>query len=302
MRILTLIACLFLIIDSISQVNVSEKEEYKFLFLGHIYDWSVAAGDRVDKRIEMLNLQAYDGHWLGGDVCANTMLNPQTIKYLNSLFDLKNPNTHFVLGNHEYRDHNLGVYFEATGRPDFYSMQFKGLMVSVLNTNINSSQCEYLNAQYRMLETVTDTLESATHYVMLMHHQIFRDITGVENFKSNGVCQYYSMNCDQADSYFHSTIYPKLVDLETRGIEVVVIVGDTGWDKGSEMESAEGITFLASGINNSYYKSKAPEELKKLKKDMVLEISYQPKQDVLDWQFKELNKLAGISIDEWINR
>jgi len=176
------------------------------------------------------------------------------------------------------------------------------LIVSVLNTNLNSSQCEHLNAQYRMIETVIDTIGLATHYVLLMHHQIFRDIDGIETFKTNGICQHYSMNCDQADSYFHTTIYPQLVELESKGIEVIIIVGDTGWHKGLELESADGVSFIASGINNSYYKFKAPEELHSLDSDKVLEIEYLPQKDILNWQFKELNKLAGLSMQEWISR
>lgn len=294
----------FLLIGTlvIGQHSLTQKKEFSFLFIGHAYDWSVAAGDRVDERIEMIDLNQYDGFWLGGDVCANPLLNPQTVDYLDGLFDFKNPNTHYILGNHEYRDHNLDVYYEATGRPDFYSVRFRNLMVSVLNTNLNSSQCESLNAQYRMLETVIDTLETATHYVMLMHHQIFRDIQGIETFKSNGICQYYSMNCHRADSYFHSTIYPQLVDLESKGIEVIVIVGDTGWDKGVEVESDDGISFIASGINNSYYKSKAPNDLNSIEKDMLLEINYLPEEGVLNWKFIALNELADISTQEWLDR
>lgn len=278
-----------------------QESEYRFLFIGHAYDWAVEAGDKVDRRVEEINFGGYEGVWLGGDVCANTMLNPQTAIYLDSVFNLKNPNSHFVLGNHDYRDHNLDVYFELTGRPDFYTSTFKTLTISVINTNLNSSHCEQLNAQYRMLEEVADTLENASHYILLMHHQIFRDIDGLEGFKSNGVCSHYSMNCDRADSYFQTDVYPKLVELESRGIEVVVVVGDTGWDKGSHQKSIEGIDFLASGINNSFYKSKAPNELDKIQEDLILEFIYMPDKAFLDWQFKSLNKLIGLSKEEWLS-
>lgn len=278
-----------------------QKTEFKFLFIGHAYDWGAPAGDKVDERIEQINIEDYEGVWLGGDVCANTMLNPKTAIYLDKVFNLKNPNTHFVLGNHDYRDHNLDVYFEATGRPDFYTSSFMTITMSVINTNLNSSHCEQLNAQYRMLEQVTDTLESATHYVLLMHHQIFRDIAGLEGFKSNGVCSHYSMNCDRVDSYFQTDFYPKLVELESKGIEVIVVVGDTGWDKGSHQKSSEGIDFLASGINNSFYKSRAPEELDKIPEDLLLEFIYTPNEAMLDWQFKSLNELVGLSREDWLS-
>jgi len=277
----------------------THQDSLKFLFLGHTYDWSNPAGNTVDKRIELIPQSRYDGYWLGGDVCANTTLDPKTMMYLDDLFQLKNHYTHFVLGNHDVRDNNLDFYFKATGRPDYYTETHHNIVLSILNTNLNSSDCENLNAQFRMIESVIDTIQYASHYLLLMHHQIFSDIPGLHNFKSNGVCQYYAMNCDSHQSYFSKTIYPRLIELENRGIDVLVVIGDTGWDKGSESESTDGITFLASGINNSYYKSKAPKELINIASDVVLEFVLIPEDRKLLWKFIELNKLSGLTFKQW---
>ncbi len=276
----------------------SEKDEYNFLFVGHTYDWSYGRGDKVDKRLELVNLDDYDGFWLGGDICASTTLQPKTMSYLDDLFDLRNPNTHFVLGNHDYRDNNLDFYFKATGRPDYYTYSFKNLVISVLNTNLNPSDCENLDAQYKMIVEACDTITNASHYVLLMHHQIFKNIDGIQNFKSNGICDHYAMNCDSVDSYFEFTIYPKLVDLKERGVEVIIVVGDTGWDKGSEKESVEGVRFLASGINNSYYIGKDV-KAKDLKKDKVIIFTLYPKERILDYKYVELNELSDVNFNEW---
>lgn len=268
-----------------------QQDSSRYLFLGHIYDWTIPAGNRVDERIEKMDKSAYDGFWLGGDVCANTSLDPTTFTYLDNLFQLKNPNTHFVLGNHDYRDNNLDLYFKATGRPDYYTHSIKNIVISIINTNLNSSDCPNLNAQYRMLENVLDTINEASHYVLLMHHQIFSNIPGLDGFKSNGVCEYYSMNCSFANSYFNRTIYPRLVELENKGIEVVVVLGDTGWHKGSEKKSKDGIDFLASGINNSYYRKHKNKEAK-INPDLVLEFLLLPYKRTLTWEFKPLDSLV----------
>lgn len=291
-KCLTCLLILFFASTSIAQLDV-EQESFRFLFLGHIYDWTSPAGNRVDKRIEQLDKSNYDGFWLGGDVCANTTLDPKTLLYLDNLFQLKNPNTHFVLGNHDYRDNNLDLYFEATGRPDFYTHTFRHLTVSVINTNLNASDCQSLDAQYRMLEQVLDTLSTSSHYLLLMHHQIFNDLPGLNGFKSNGICEYYSMNCKSTNSLFINTIYPKLVALEKKGIEVVVVVGDSGWHKGSEKRSIDGIDFLASGINNSYY-DKIGNQTTKNSADYILEFTLSTKSRSLEWNFTELNSLLGI--------
>lgn len=276
----------------------SDKDNYRFLFVGHSYNWNDWRGSTVDDRLEQVDLSQFDGFWLGGDVCSNTSLNPRTMRYLDKLFDLENPNTHFVLGNHDYRDNNLDFYFHATGRSDYYTSSFKNLVVSVINTNLNSSDCENLDAQFDMLMNVSDTISDASHYVILMHHQIFKNIKGIEGFKTNGVCPYYSMNCDRADSYFEKTIYPRLAKLEKQGIEVLVVVGDTGWHKGVEKESNDGVTFIASGINNSHYRVKdvKPSDLKP---DKVLVFDLNTVNRTLDYKYVSLNKLSDINFEEW---
>ncbi len=272
-------------------VGCKEQTSYKFLFVGHAYDWSNWKGDTVDPRLERMNLDRYDGIWLGGDVCANTSLNPKTMQYLDRAFDLDNPLSHFVLGNHDYRDNNIQPYFDATGRQDFYTSRNHNLVVSVLNTNLNSSNCHGLDAQYEMLMNVCDTITSASHYVLLMHHQIFENIPGAEAFRSNGVCKYYAMNCGSNNSYFKTALYPRLVELEKKGIEVVIVVGDSGWHKGSEEESVDGVTFLSSGINNTHYIGKDVDH-SKLGKDKVLVFDLDTEQRQLTWSFVELGDLV----------
>ena len=288
----TLYLCPLAIILLLTQcTNLAEKNTYNFIFLGHTYDWQSPSGNKVDPRLEMIDYNKYDGVWLGGDICANTSLNPQTFKYLDALFDLKNPNSHFTLGNHDYRDNNLEPYFITTGRPDYYTSSFKSLVISVLNTNLNSSDCENLNAQDRMLNSVCDTIKSASHYILLMHHQIFRDIEGIEAYRSHGELHHYPMNCDRNDSYFHTTLYPRLAELEKRGIDVVLVVGDTGWHKGSEAKCNNGINFLASGINNSKHLNQDVSP-SKFGDDMVLVFKYKAEQRELSWEFKKLNGMV----------
>jgi len=283
---------LFLLFTS----SCNEKTEFHFLYVGHAYDWSNYKGNTVDVRLENLEID-YDGYWLGGDVCGSTSLNPNTFEYLDDLFDLSDTMSHFVLGNHDVRDNNADYLSLVTKRPDFYTSTFENLVVSVLNTNLNSSDCFKLDAQFRMLSNVCDTITSSSHYLLLMHHQVFGEIDGLENFKSNGICSHYAMNCDSNDSSFEKTIYPKLVALENRGIEVVVVVGDTGWHKGCEVESKGGVTFLASGINNSHYSGK--EINFDLKSDRVLLFALDTRNQKLTWQFRKLNDLSSVTSESW---
>lgn len=269
-------------------ISTTQAQTLRFLFTGHTYDWGTPAGNKIDGRIAQLDLEAYDGIWLGGDVCANTSLNPNTWQYLDKTFDLKNPLSHVALGNHDYRDDNLHLYYSTTGKSDFYTSNIHSIVLSVINTNLNASDCETLDKQFDMLVSVSDTIEKASHYIILMHHQIFEDIPGLDGFTSNGVCSNYQITCTGISRNFEDRLYPKLVDIQNRGIQVLVLVGDTGWHKGGHWQSDDGIDFIASGINNSYYKSKAPYQLDSIEKDKLVEFEYDSKQKTLNWKFLEL--------------
>ena len=284
---------LFLMLFSCS----TDKSEYKFLFIGHSYNWGKF--NSIDSRILDIPLSDYDGFWFGGDICSETSLNPTVLKKLDQHFNFKNPNNHIVLGNHDYRNHNHEIYQDVTGRPDFYTSGLENMVVSVMNTNLNSRDCEKLNEQYRMLEQVTDTISKASHYVLLMHHQIFPLFDGMKSFKSNGILDHYSMNCDEVSSTFIKTIYPKLVALEERGTEVIVVVGDSGWQKGAQEETNNGVTFISSGINNTYQKKKKL-TYKDGYQDNVLEFKLNSKARTLEWKFVVLNNLVGVKKEDWL--
>jgi hypothetical protein len=279
---------LFVVLFSLTCCCIGQTQTLKFLFTGHTYDWGASGGTKVDSRIEKLDLKSYDGIWLGGDICANTSLDPKTWNYLDNIFNLKNPWTHVALGNHDYRDDNLHLYYSAKGKPDFYTSNIQSMVFSVINTNLNASNCELLDKQFEMLETVTDTIEDASHYILLMHHQIFDNIPGLSDFTSNGVCSNYQITCTGKERNFDERLYPKLVDLQNKGIQVVLLVGDTGWHKGGHWQCEAGIDFIASGINNSYYRSKAPEQLNRIERDKIVEFEFDVKLKKLNWQFVEL--------------
>ena len=67
-------------------------EKRTILFLGHPYNWRTE--NTIDPRLEHLPLSAYDGIWLGGDVCARSSKAAATLRYLDSLFQLASSSTH----------------------------------------------------------------------------------------------------------------------------------------------------------------------------------------------------------------
>lgn len=269
------------------------KEQYNFLFISHTYDWERPFQNKIDQILERSDLSKYDGFWLGGDMTSSTLLNISSLDYLDSLFNLKNPNSHYILGNHEARNQNYDFYYAHTGRPDFYTSRLDNMVITVLNTNLNISDCDALNAQYKLLESTIDNSGDASHYVILMHHQIFKDDDRILGFKTHGDLDFYKMNCTSKNDFWID-FYPKLVNLQKTGTEVVLVVGDTGWDKGREVVSPEGITFLSSGINNAHARAKNTDKTKIIyNNDRVLEFTLSPSEKSLEWNFIMLDSLGS---------
>ena len=74
------------------------QEQLSFLFVGHCSQIETA-GTQVDYRVRQLNMSAYNGIWIGGDVCGESMLNYSTIQHIDTVFDLVIMMHEMVIGN-----------------------------------------------------------------------------------------------------------------------------------------------------------------------------------------------------------
>ncbi|MCB0561572.1 MAG: hypothetical protein H6573_28975 [Lewinellaceae bacterium] len=288
---------LILLASSCEPFEPSTSQRY--IFLGHPYDWNYA--DRVDSRLERLDYSPYSQVWLGGDVCARTAEHPEALPYLDSLFDLEK--AHWALGNHDYDYGDPQVILDFLQRPSFYTRWQNGYCLMVLNTNFfwpypshpPQRDCEQKAAQWDMIRTVADTIREASHLVILHHLGIFNDLKINERgdtlraFNVN-VSPIYG-TCDP-DSEVTATVYPWLVEVQKRGVQVVLIGGDVGMQaKSFEFRTTEGIWLLGSGINNSLRREYAPEYVKDFGPDKVLLLEFKPGDKELSWEFVELDKL-----------
>lgn len=297
---------LALVLISILTCCGSEKEtlgpEQTYLFLGHPYDW--LAENRVDPRLELLDYSQFSGLWLGGDVCARTSKEPQTLEYLDSLFQLRSPSTHWAWGNHDLIEGEAKRLTAATGRPSYYASYQEGLLLLVLNTNLYwhhpwkpaQEDCERKRVHYDWLQRVLDTVQSASHLVLLHHHGLLNE------FKTNAAGDTLKLGnvdaipvrplCDSVRD-FSSEIYPQLRRLQEKGTEVVMISGDVGMrSKGYQFTTPDGVQILGSGINNSLNMDYAPDYVVNFEPDSVLTLQYSPEERKLDWSFVRLNDLV----------
>jgi len=278
-----------------------ENPSQRILFLGHPYDWRT--GDRVDPRIEALDLSVYDQIWLGGDVCGQTTKLPATLDYLDTLFDLRSSRTHWAWGNHDVLFGNTDHIKAHTGKPDYYVSWQDGYCLLVLNTNLfwyyasppQQQDCEAKAAQIALIKAVTDSIQQASHLVILHHHALFNeyktDAPGNPADAFNGTTIPIWATCDST-SDLTKTVYPWLSAVQQRGVKVVLIGGDFGMRaKTFAQQTPEGIWMLGSGINNSLESRFVPDYVTSFAPDQVLILSYNRKKKILNWVFEPLNNL-----------
>lgn len=253
MHLIRIILCTFLI-ASFCLNTKAQNDTLTYVFFGHPYQGGGPDGKEVDFRLEAMDMSQFDGIWLGGDVGSEAALNYSNFNYLDSLFDLDHPMTHWALGNHDTRNGNLEWIEEFTERPSFYAHSANGLTVVVLDGNITPLDCEKLNAQYNLIQSVCDTIQSG-HLVFLVHHGIAIGVPNVLDpiHYAHNEAKHWLPHCYHDSATYSNAIYPLLVDVEQRGVEVLHIMGDTGsWYKSYHGTSTDGVEYFAAGLGNGY--------------------------------------------------
>jgi hypothetical protein len=227
------------------------KDTLHYLFMGHIYEYNTA-GDKVDHRVEQMDKTGYDGIWLGGDVCSEALLKYSTVRYIDSLFDLGDPMTFWTLGNHDVRNGNFEWLKEFTGRETYYAHYQNGITIIIMNTNLIPTNCEDMDNQFQIITNVCDTITHSSHLFLIMHHGIWRGVPNLPNPATYAQSDliYWNSNCDSVNSTFVNSIYPMLLDVKNRGIEVICILGDMG-SQHFNMDSEDGVHFMGCGLHNS---------------------------------------------------
>lgn len=282
-----------------------QANERKILFIGHGYQWYAPGRNRMDHRLEMIDHDAFDEVWLGGDITARSSAQRSTMAYLDSIFDLGNPAFHWAVGNHDLEDGDPALISEYTGRPLSYTAHEDGLTMLVLNTVLDSIYegdgekiCAEKERQWELIRSVTDTIQNSSHLVVLMHHVIWRDIFDPAWRYANLIMRTYDLRCSAGDSSGHwkNTIWPALKKVQQRGVQVFCIAGDVGQGDFSQRlkwgrSKVAGIQLLASGINNSRYivnRDLWQQKVDEGRQDKILVLTHNPKERSLRWEFHNL--------------
>jgi hypothetical protein len=215
----------------------------------HISHTRTDKNPHLDSIVESADYNKYDMLLLGGDLAISTSINEKAISHVDSIFNLGNPNTLWSLGNHDYK--NLVRVKEYTKRAPYYSYNKNGITFIVLDTQ--DSLSNIVGEQKKFFNSVIDTIQQSSHLIVLHHKLIWMygnsQLEPRINKEANGNlgdCFY----CTNPNN-FYSDIYPKLLKIKQKGIEVICLGGDIGFKtKEFDYTTPEGIHFLASGIEH----------------------------------------------------
>lgn len=288
-----------------SLFDKKELDTFHYFFAGHCYQWNSSNWGRTDYRLEKIELDTFDQIWLGGDLVENLFHHPQNIEFVDSFFQVGKSTTHWAIGNHDVLDQK-GVFSgieNRTNRKTYSTSHQNGITMLVLNTTEFSfpayqnqpHECELLDAQINLIKAVTDTIQNSSHLVILHHHALLTNEIAEQKIKVEEVFNIYTPDfniaCEERGT-FSELVYPRLQEVQKRGVQVILVGGDTGLRvKEFYFKTKDGILFLGSGLNNSAGTDFRPDYFNPAP-DKILIFKHQPEIRKLEWKFRLLDEMV----------
>ena len=295
-----------LLVSFLLLIGCRDEPTYRYLALGHIYRWD-NTNDRMDPRIDSLDISDYDGVWLLGDLTGRTSEDTARLAYVDRKFDLDASATHWAIGNHDLINGSRERIESFTGRQTAYFQRevAPGLHILVLDTNlftypessIKPERCRRLEAQFVLTQEVLSEIPTGDRLVVLHHadlvpqHRVHDSLPPL-----NHVWNFYHpefwTDCREGKT-FTERYLPLFDAAAAREIEITFIGGDIGqrWKRFAQRDP-KGIEWLGTGINNSLDPAYAPDYVTNTTDpDEVLILTYRPDDRSLSSSFTRLNAL-----------
>ncbi len=238
---------LLLLLGCASKDKHLRPQTTKILHIAHTRSKELG---KIDHKVKQVNYDAFDVLCLGGDLDLFTSKNEETISNWDSLFHFGREETLWTLGNHDVS--NLALVQKYTKRPPYYTWSKPPFLFLVLDSQSNKSKIT--GKQLEMVQNLADTISSSQYdYCIVLTHQLIW-LYGKEALEDSmrfvpnagfGTCGY----CINPNN-FYGDVYPELLKIKAKGIEVFCVAGDLGFKTTSfEYQTKEGIYLLASGMD-----------------------------------------------------
>ncbi|MEL6862867.1 MAG: hypothetical protein AAFP19_00550 [Bacteroidota bacterium] len=242
--------------------------------------------NRVIPEVEQIAFDAYDLLLLGGDLTFQSSIDQMQVDYLDAVFSLSSPKTLLSFGNHEY-DMEPQLLLQKTGRSSYFRHQQNGITWLVFDTQLDS--CRVRGEQWALFERSLEQMGESRHLVLLFHHLVWLVDGGDLEAKHRGISNAPLGSCSFClkSNNFYDDLYPRLVELQKKGIQVICVSGDMGNYRSSyEHQTKEGIVFLGEGLK---YEAKG---------NKALVFHHQIDSQQLSWTFVPLDQLPKVPTSE----
>lgn len=280
------ILCMFLTVSACSpdqdkDVPVLSHNE-TFIHLSHTY--VPGTSNQLDSLVQRIPLSKYDLVLLGGDLCKNSSLDIATMYYIDSIFDITGPKTLWSIGNHDYD--NLYNFAAVINKPRYYALYHNGITFLVLDTQ--DSLSNFIGNQLQLIKNVTDTINESSHLIVMTHKMIWMMDDGVLEPGIDSISNGPTGSCHWCvnENNFYLDVYPRLLQVKNRGIDIICVGGDIGlYRQQFAYTTPEDIQFIASGMCSG------------CAINYCLVFEYNVGNRELSWTYRLLSDLAGNSAD-----
>ena len=269
---------------AVSCVSNSEQAgAHHFIYLAHT---RMNHNDSIYKKVYDIDFSKFEMTLLGGDLALNSFKNDVIVRHLDSVFDFKNPNTLWSIGNHD--DIPNKKFFKTTFKNKFHAYQKDD--VTFITLNSQDSLSSIVGEQRDFLFTVLDTLQT-TSVVVMTHKLIFMNDHPIMDAQINKVVNGKKGTCFHCHNTnnFNDSVYPKLKELSDQGVQIIWVGGDLGYETSHfEYMDEYGVVFLGNGF--WYPKAWNKILLFSKKAEMPLKYTFVPIDSLLKYQDKSFNK------------
>jgi hypothetical protein len=198
----------------------------KFIFMPHPRTED-NVNQSVNPSIAKIDFSKYAVKMLGGDITYSTSKNAATLDYVDSIFDLSNPNTLWSFGNHDVESGNRALIKTYTGRDSYYAYNRNKVTFMVLDCELNAesfSRTFIKNDQLQMVKNVCDSIKESRFLILL--HSRFIWMINNPDLKNRLTDSIAASSRSMDTTNFYSDIYPLLQKVKAKGIQILVFGGD----------------------------------------------------------------------------
>ncbi len=242
LTIILSLVCIFFTITCAAPKKGILNSRSNYIYLSHT---RLQTNDSIFKKIYDINMNLYDMTLLGGDLGVSTFKD-SIIHHLDKVFDLRNKNTLWSIGNHDNTSNENFKRFTNKNKFHYYVKD----ETTFITINSQDSLSSIVGKQKKEFFNILNTLRTK-NVVILSHKLIFMDQHPIMDSQINQVCNGPKGICDYChnSNNFQSEIYPKLLQIKKSGKNIIWIGGDLG-AKASKFEYVDknGVIFLGNGF------------------------------------------------------